>query len=286
MKHPSLVVFLLSGAFSTALQAGILFGPVKGKQGEIVRMVSHSETPGGTIRIQSKGVDATGVMRMTRDRDLTWSFHDPGLDGTRRGIARISKITTSTVIRINGRDEKSVDKSLLSGTTLKVSKPPGADWNFELFGEGTLPLSRVRNELEELRVYLKRDWFPAREVNVGESWNFNPAWVHQVIERDLTQTKTTGTMTLRQIHDGIFGKTAVIDVRIQSAGKKARHDGGESNANIDLSGQLKVNLKTMLDEQLELSGNVISTTKGKGEARTVNLPIRLKVTKSFVKERG
>ncbi len=276
---------ILFGVSSTTLHAGITFGPVKGKQGEIVRMVSHSETPGGTIRMQSKGVDTTGVMLMTRDRDLTWSFQDPGLDGSRRGIARISKITTSTSIRINGQEEKSVDKSLLSGTTLKVTKPPGGNWNFELHGEGILPLSRVRNELEELRVYLKHEWFPTREVNVGDTWNFNPAWVQQVIERDLTQTKTTGTMKLRQINDGIFGKTAVIDVWIQSAGKKTRADGGESSADIDLRGQLKVNLKTMLDEQLDLSGTVISTTKGKGEARTVNLPIRLKVTKSFVKER-
>ena len=67
MKHPSLVTFLLSGVFSSVLQAGITFGPVKGKQGEIVRMVSHSETPGGSIRIQSKGVDTTGVIRMTRE---------------------------------------------------------------------------------------------------------------------------------------------------------------------------------------------------------------------------
>lgn len=285
MKSQLFTGLILFGVSSIALQAGITFGPVKGKQGEIVRMVSHSETPGGTIRIQSKGVDTTGVMLMTRDRDLTWSFQDPGLDGSRRGIARISKITTSTSIRINGREEKSVDKSLLSGTTLKVTKPPGGNWNFELHGEGILPLSRVRNELEELRAYLKREWFPAREVNVGDTWNFNPAWVQQVIERDLTQTKTTGTMKLRQINDGIFGKTAVIDVWIQSAGKKTRADGGESSADIDLRGQLKVNLKTMLDEQLDLGGTVISTTKGKGEARTVNLPIRLKVTKSFVKER-
>ncbi len=285
MKPLLLTGLILFGVSSTTLHAGITFGPVKGKQGEIVRMVSHSEAPGGTIRMQSKGVDTTGVMLMTRDRDLTWSFQDPGLDGSRRGIARISKITTSTSIRINGQEEKSVDKSLLSGTTLKVTKPPGGNWNFELHGEGILPLSRVRNELEELRVYLKREWFPTREVNVGDTWNFNPAWVQQVIERDLTQTKTTGTMKLRQINDGIFGKTAVIDVWIQSAGKKTRADGGESSADIDLRGQLKVNLKTMLDEQLDLSGTVISTTKGKGEARTVNLPIRLKVTKSFVKER-
>lgn len=276
---------LLLGGSSPSLLAGIIFGPVKGKPSEIVRMVSRSETPGGTIRIQTKGADTTGTIKMTRDRDLTWSFQDPGLDGTRRGIARISNITTSTSIRVNGREEKSVDQSQLSGTTLKVSKPPGGNWNFELHGEGVLPLSRVRNELEELRAYLKREWFPAREVNVGESWNFNPAWVQQVIERDLSQTKTTGTMTLRQIHDGLFGRTAVIDVRIQSAGKKARADGGESSASIDLNGQLKVNLKTMLDEQLELGGKVISTTHGGGEVRTVNLPVRLKVTKSFVKDR-
>lgn len=283
MKRCFIPRALLLGALATTAQAGITFGPIKGKAGESVRMLSHSETPGGTIRLTTASGNVNGSIQLTRDRDLTWNFRDPALDGTRRGVALISKISTSTSIQINGKEQKSVDRSLLTGKSLKVSKPPGGNWNFELDGEGTLQLTQVRPELEELRTYLKRDWFPAHEVNVGDTWKFNPAWVNLIIEKDLAQTTTTGTMRLRQVTNGVFGQSAIIDVWIQSSGKKARNDGGEAAATIDLSGQLKVNLKTMLDEQFELTGKITSSTQKPGESKTVTLPVRLKVTKSFAK---
>ena len=53
---------------------------------------------------------------------------------------------------------------------------------------------------------------------------------------------------------------------------------------MDLTGEVLVNLDTMLDETLELKGTIHSSfTKG-AETTQVKLPIHLLATKSFVKD--
>jgi len=77
---------------------------------------------------------------------------------------------------------------------------------------------------------------------------------------------------------------AVIDVKIRSTGTDFRADGTEVDATLDLTGQVTVNLTTMLDELMELKGTVVSTTSTALESNKVTLPISLKVTKSFVRD--
>jgi hypothetical protein len=147
-----------------------------------------------------------------------------------------------------------------------------------------VPYTSVTHEIEELTVYLKRDWFPAREVNLGDSWEFDPAWVKMIIEKDLTKAQTIGTMNLRQIRRSEKRQIAVIDVSIRSTGGDFQADGSEANASIELSGQVTVNLDTMLDELLELKGTLTTASSKSGTATKVKLPIQLTVTKSFVKD--
>lgn len=265
-----------------AAVAGITFGPVKGKPGESIRLETYSETPGGNIQQSVSGKNTSGTINITRERDLVWTFREAAADGTRRGMVRVSKITTTTKTKIEGIEDKAADTSPLTGKMFAMSKTPTGDWKFEL--DGSVPLTRARHEIEELKIYLKRDWFPAREVNVGDSWEFDPAWVKHIIEKDLSKAQTVGTMRLRQVRSGFTGRTALIDVTIRSTGANFKADGSEASANIDLTGQVKVNLNTMLDEELELTGTVRSSTKRPGETKSVTLPVKLKVNKSFVRE--
>ena len=79
-------------------------------------------------------------------------------------------------------------------------------------------------------------------------------------------------------------KIAVIDISIHSTGADFKADGSEAAASVELTGQVTVNLDTMLDEQLELKGTVTTCTSKPGESTKVKLPIRLTATKSFVRD--
>lgn len=262
--------------------AGITIGPVRGQPGESVRLVTFSETKGGTIQKTYLGKSSSGKIEITRERELVWTFREPAADGTRRGMVRVPKITTSSKTVIDGKEEKSTDTSPLVGKMFSMSKSPAGDWNFEL--DGSLPVARVQAEIDELKVYLKRDWYPNRELNVGDSWEFDPAWIRMLVERDLSQAKTIGTMRLRQVRNSETRRVAVIDVTIRSTGAVFRPDGTESDATVDLTGEVVVNLDTMLDEALELKGTITSETIKGAETTKVRLPIQLLATKSFVKD--
>jgi len=163
-----------------------------------------------------------------------------------------------------------------------MSKTPTGDWKFEL--DGSVPLTRVKTEIEELTVYLKRDWYPAKAVELGEAWEFDPAWVKMILEKDLAKAKTIGTMRLRQIRRAAGRQLAVIDISIRGTGGDFQSDGTEATATVDLSGQVTVNLDIMLDESLELTGTVTTGTDRVIEATKVTLPIKLVVTKSFIRD--
>lgn len=267
--------------FGTA-SAGIVFGPVRGQPGESIRLVTHSETPGGSIQRTIAGKASSGTINIVRDRELIWTFRQAAPDGTLRGMVRVPNIRTSSRIVIDGKEESGTDESPLTGKMFAMSKAPQGDWKFEL--DGSLPLTRIQSEIDELKVYLKRDWYPGREVNVGDSWEFDPAWVKMVIEKDLSKAQTIGTMRLRQVRRAERRQIAVIDVTIRSTGAEYRPDGSESAASIELVGQVTVNLETMLDELLELKGTVTSGSSKPGETTRVKLPVSLVVSKSFVRD--
>jgi hypothetical protein len=163
-----------------------------------------------------------------------------------------------------------------------MSKSPAGKWQFEL--DGSVPFTRVQNEIEELTFYLQREWFPKKELNVGDSWEFDPIWVKKLVEKDLTKAKTIGTMSLRQIRRSANNPTAVIDVAIHSSGADFRKDGTEATAKIELTGQVIVNLDTMLDESLTLKGTITTATDRVSEVTKVTLPISLTATKSFIND--
>lgn len=283
MKHPFTAVSALAwiGLLGTA-SAQIVFGPVRSQPGESVRLLSHSETTGGTITKTAQGRTSNGTISVTRDRDLVWTFRPDGADGTRRGMVKVNASTISTKTVLDGKEDAGSDPSPLTGKLFSMSKPPQGEWKFEL--DGSVPLMRIQREIDELKVYLKREWYPTKPVALGDAWEFDPAWIKMIIERDLEKAKTIGTMRLRQLRRAEGRQVAVIDVSIRSTGADFRPDGTAAEGAVDLSGQMTVNLATMLDESLELKGTVVSGTATVTESTKVKLPVQLRVTKSFVKE--
>lgn len=276
----------MKGAILSALlgvvsaQANVVFGPVLAGPGQSVRMEATTTSEGGTIRIEKDGRVTNGTAELKRERDLSWTFRSPEADGTRRGMVTVGRISTSMVTNIGGKPDEVADASPLNGRMFSMSKAPNGDWKFQL--DGSVPMHRIDKEIAELTTYLKRDWYPQRQVKLGESWEFDPAWVRMIIERDLKQAQTIGTMKLRQIRHTAKGDDAVIDVSIRSTGGDFRPDGTESSARVELSGQAVVNLKTMLDESLELKGTLVTSSGKPGDSKTVTLPLRIVVKKTIV----
>ncbi len=281
MSYHFVVSAFTLAALCTHATAGIVFGPVRGKAGESIRLVTLAETHGGTIQKSIGGKSSAGTILLSRQRELVWTFRDPATDGTRRGMVKVTNISTSTKTVIDGKTEKLTDTSPLVGKMFGMSKAPKGDWKFEL--DGSVPLVRVEKEIDELKVYLKRDWYPARDLNVGDSWEFDPAWVKMVIQRDFSSAQSIGTMRLRQVRSSFTHKIAVIDVSIQSTGAKFQSDGSSGEGTVELTGQVTVNLDTMLDELLELKGTITTNSRKAGETTQMKLPVHLRATKSFVR---
>jgi len=262
------------------VSAQIRFGPVLAGAGQSVRLVSQTTTQDGTVKLENQGRVSHGKIQHSRERDLTWTFRNPTQDGSLRGMVAVSKINTYSTATLDGKKEDSDESSPLNGKMFAMSKAVNGDWKFEL--DGSIPLRQIDQEISELSLYLKRQWYPHRTVKIGDSWEFDPAWIRMLIERNLKDAKTIGTMGLRQIHHSANGDSAIISVSVRSTGGDFRPDGTESSAQIDLSGQVVVNLKTMLDESLDLKGTVISRVAKPGETKTVTLPVHLKVTKTLI----
>ena len=277
----AIAIFVMA---SPLLAAPITFGPVKGKPGESIRLVTHSESKGGTIEQRVEGTPSTGKISIARHRELHWTFRAPEADGSRRGMVKVVRLSSSTSVDINGKQENSEDISPLTGKMFAMNKTPKGEWAFKL--DGSLPLSETRRDIEELKVYTKRKWFPEYGVNPGDSWEFDPAWIKMNVEKDLSKALTIGTMTLRQVRRSTTRSMAVIDISIRSTGEEFRKDGTLSEGAVDLKGQLIVNLDTMLDESLELEGTVTSSSKKVGDSTKVVLPIRMVATKTLFKGGG
>jgi hypothetical protein len=233
------------------------------------------------LEITRDGKTTKETMRFFRERELCWTFRDPAADGSVRGMVEITKMDTFTTTVAGGREQKTEDRSPLNGRMFAMTKSPKGEWAFEL--DGSIPRARIQKEIDELTIYLKRRWYPERMVNVGDSWEFDPSWIRMIVQRDLERAQLIGTMKLRQIRHTATKTTAVIDVSVRGSGGVFQADGTEQRARIELKGQVMVDLKTMLDESLELTG-VLETQSGRvSESRKANLPIRLVVNKTFVR---
>lgn len=260
-----------------------VFGPVRAEPGKSIRLVSHSESKDAVIEITTDRETQSGTIHFVRERDITWTFHAPEEDGTKRGVASVARMNTVTRIRMGEEDEqKAEDFSPLNDMTFAIGRAPSGEWSIQL--DGSLSNKRIEKDINELIVYLNRNWYPDHAVKVGDSWEFDPAWVRMIVEQDLKNAQTIGTMTLRQVHHTAEARRAVIDVGVKSSGVALEPGGKESRAQVELTGRLIVNLDTMLDEQFEIAGRVVSKHSAQGQTIVATMPLALRVTKSFVRD--
>lgn len=281
MLHRSFLPILLLLA-GTLLPSGaqVIFHPPVPQPGKSIRLTSLSETPGGKYTRTNLDGESSGALTITGSRDLVWTMREPEADGTRRGMLHVKEIATRTVTQIGGKQELGEQTSPLNGRMLALTRPPGGEWKLD--PGNAVPTKEILTELEELGFYLKRSWFPPRAVVVGDSWEFDPAWVKYLIHRDVHKAQVIGVMKLRQLRNTGDGRSAMVDFTISGAGEELRADGTKATAKLELKGHVVVNLQTMLEEVLEATGTLESSIGKAIESTTTTLPIQLRVTRSFV----
>lgn len=278
----SVYPFLIAAIASPALAGEITFGPVRSEVGQKVRMVSRVEGVAGTVTKTSNGKKLAGSIDFQRNREVTWIFRAPAADGARRGMARVLGMSREATVRLAGKEEKTVEQSPLNGKQIAFSKPAGGEWAFEL--DGSLKTLRIDRELKELTHYLRRSWYPDKPVKIGDTWEFDPVWIKSIVEKELHSAQTIATMQLRQVRHTVDGGVALLTVRIESTGGDFRSDGTETSASIDLKGELAVDLATMLDRQLNLTGTLHTRSGTLGETTVTEVPITVDVQKSFTRD--
>jgi hypothetical protein len=281
-KSSLLSACLWSVALVGAHAENITFGSVRAQPGQKIHLVSQVDATQGTVEREIDGKVEKGQISFSRTRDLTWTFRAPAADGSRRGMVRIASMNTDTTVRMGGKDEKTSEQSPLNGRMISLSKPVSGDWSFDL--DGSLQTLRIEREIGELTRYLKRQWYPEHPVKIGDTWEFDPVWIKAIIEKDLQRAQSIGTMRLRQIRHSAEGRTALIAITIESTGGDFRPDGTEATAHLDLKGEVTVDLETMLEKQLTLSGNLTTRNGTVGQFVTTRVPLQLSVAKTFTRE--
>jgi len=260
-------------------QAGVTFGPPKLESGQSVRLVVRSEVAKGSVESSSPTGSSGGAIKILRERDLFFTLQDPAADGSTRVMMRVPKFESTTTINLGGVPDTTTERSPLVGMQLAAVR--GADGGWTFTGDGNPITNQAKAELEELTAYQSRNWFPDRELNIGDSWEFDPAWLRLVIQRDLKGAQMLGTMKLRQIRRSRLAQFAVVDIDIRSSGANLDSSGRATGATVALTGEARINLKTMLDEKVELSGTIDMQSHDGGKRTTFHLPIRMSATKTI-----
>ncbi len=272
-------VAFLSLAIAAAAHAGVRFGPPNVAAGQRIRMVARTVSADATVETRSPEANTRAAMDYRREREVVWTLQQPAPDGAPRLMVRIPRFVTVSTLVVNNRPDVRTRISPLTDKLLAATRDKEGKWVFTTDGRVLGP--RDEEVVEELAAYQDRAWFPDHEVQVGQSWEFDPRWIKLVVQRDLRDALAVGTMTLREIRRTRTAQTAVLDVAVHSSGTTTTAAYRETSATVDLKGRAVVNLLTMLDESLEIGGVVHSETSDGSRRTIVNLPLQLTVTKKL-----
>ena len=260
-------------------QAGVTFGPPRLEPGQTVRLLVQSEVRKGTIESSSPSGLTSGSIQILRDRDLLFTVQRPAADGSPRAMLRVPRFESTTTIDLGGAPDTTTERSPLAGMQLAAVRDAGGSWIFT--GNGRPIGDQAKTELEELNAYQSRKWFPERELQIGDSWEFDPAWLRLVVQRDLRDAQMVGTMKLRQVRRTRIAQTAIVDLSVESSGAKTDLGGRSTGATVSLHGEARIDLATMLDEAVELTGTIDMQSHDGGKRTTFHLPIRMTATKTI-----
>jgi hypothetical protein len=252
---------------------GVVFGKPKLSPGQRVRLKVLSEAKGGSLETRGPDGNSSARMDVVREREIVWTIMNPAPEGMPRVMVRIPKFVTISTLTINGVPDVRTTASPLIGKLVEATKKKDGSWVF--VSDGSPIGGKAKEETRELAAYQNSDWFPDREVQVGESWEFEPRWIKLVLQRDLRDALVVGSMTLREVRRTMSAQSAVVDMIIRSSGTKTDEQFRETTASLELKGRAVVNLKTMLYESLELAGNYRSQVSDGAKRTILSLPLRM-----------
>lgn len=277
MMRPPCLAAAAVLALSAAAPAGVQFGPPILQPGERIRLIARTVSNQGTLETRSPDGNTRAAMEYLREREVLWTLQERAPDGSQSVMVRLPRFATVSTLTVNDRPDVRTEISPLTDKLLSATRDKAGKWVFTTDGRVLGP--RDREVVEELSAYQDRAWFPEREVQVGESWEFDPKWIKLLIQRDLRDALAVGTMTLREVRRTRSAQTAMVDILIRSSGTQTTASYRETNATVQLRGRAVINLLTMLDESLELEGTIHSETSDGSRRTILDMPVRLSAVK-------
>jgi len=254
--------------------------------GETVRIETSTRTHDGTIAIREGIKQRSGTIEISRKRIVERRI--AGAGAKEKLTLRILDDEITTTTRLDGSPAQTKRKTgALAGLTATGMRDATKRWR--LFLDGTSADTAKSTALSALEAYANRRWLPPRPVAPGATWPIDPAFIRHIVSRDLGKSPLEATMTLREVRKNPDGTpaTAVIDCKIHTKGARQENAAQlDAGAVVSLAGTLEIDLATMLDTSLLLEGTLATYASKGGTTTTVNLPLRMQVSKSIRRAPG
>ncbi|MBK1792371.1 hypothetical protein [Persicirhabdus sediminis] len=280
--QPALItaVSLALPTFALAEEVSYSFTAPKLAKGQVVQITSEFSAPTGTITTSSNGSEKQGTMTLLH----SWTMHREVLEtsGSQETKLRYyipSDIVTST-LTIDGETHTDTTEAALSGMEIFGDRNLSGGWDFSL--DAKMPSPEQQQEILEISDYENRDWLPNTPVKIGDSWKFSPKYIQRVVEKDLHNATSSGTMTLLEVSEKAGKKTATLRCDIISDGFENDQNGFSAGARFRCTGTIQIDLDTMIETKTFLDGTLVTGAQENGQRSVVTLPLTIRTDKKII----
>lgn len=251
---------------------GILFGPTRTSSGEAFTIRTLTYAQGEVVQNDAFGKTLVSPVSVERRRLLERRTRRI-VDGVEREVEfLVREDRTRDVLLGTGRSDASREGSLV-GRRLRATLGPDGLWSFEPVGRRLE--AEEQAELGALVAYENRRWFPDHRVQVGDEWPIKASYVGFLLRQEVRAPKIEATARLEEVQRG----SARLSLSVRGEGQRRGRGAELTYARIELKGSLWVDLDTLLDRRLELSGSLeVGEVDGRTGSRA-RLPMRIFVEK-------
>ena len=272
------IVLVVVSISALAQGQSYLLKPYQAVPGQTVVARASSDASGGQITVMSHGVVRKGEVSIKRQRTFERRVIGSGATAKLEYVMLVDQTHSKTVMGENS------DTSAKAGALMgKVAYGLRDDMNrWRLFLKGGTASSAQATDLVELESYENRRWFQQVPVKVGQTWNIEPSFIRNFIERDMGSALVSATMTFKSVELMGGERTAVLNFSIQTQAVKDKAGKVRvSSVVADFHRTLYLSLATMLDKKLTMSGTLTTSTSKGGVTTVVKSPVTYIIVKSI-----
>ena len=270
----SMASFLITGCGSVSAVHKAPTYNLHGKpqmSGAVVRSELRFKLSEGNILITVGDRTIQGQMDMsglqvTEDEVMAFAEERPA-------VVKVRYVTDQMETRqaIGDKVSEGSERGPLHGRTV-IGEMVSDHWRFKM-AQGN-PTRLQTQALRELAGDFGAEFYPARPLSVGESWEVPAQAVKRWLGHDLIRSEGTAVLTLEKITEHEGERCAKVLMEISAGGSMLDPDGNELEITIGVDGYIYRSLETYVDLAGEMEGLMIL----EGEVKQDGSLIGIKVT--------